>query len=132
MKTLVDTSVWSLALRKKGPTNDRTVGILAALLNGNEDIVLIGIILQEILQAFRSDSTVKRVAQYLAPVPLLPLDRSDFVNAATLHRKCASKGIAASTVDCLIATAAINHQCVLLTADKDFARIAQHCKLKLA
>lgn len=131
MRVLVDTSVWSLALRKKGPTDHPCVQKLAALLSRNEDVVLTGLILQEMLQAFRTDTTFRRVVNYFKPFPLLEFHRSDFVAAARLHRKCAAKGISASTADCQIAIASVENGCPLLTADKDFQRIARCSSLKL-
>ncbi len=132
MRVLVDTSVWSLSLRRKGPRQHLTVEKLAALLQADEDVVLTGLVLQEILQAFRSDSSFRQVARYLEPFPLLELERRDFVAAASLHRACASTGVSVSTADCQIATAAIRHDCLLLSADKDFERIARLSALKLA
>lgn len=132
MRILVDTSVWSLALRKGGPADDPAVRKLAALLDGNQDLVLTGLILQEVLQAFRSDASFRRVASHLEPFPLLELTRGSYIQAAELHRKCASKGIAATTGDCQIATAAVQHDCYLLTADKDFERIAKISPIRLA
>ncbi len=129
---LVDTSVWSLALRKKGPADHPDVTRLAELLRDGEDVYLTGTILQEILQAFRTESTFRRVARYLEPFPLLPLERSGHVAAAGIHRACAEKGVTASTIDCQIAAAAIQNDCALLSADRDFERIARHCKLVLA
>ncbi len=131
MRVLVDTSVWSLALRKGGPADHPAVGKLSNLLSGNEDLVLTGLILQEILQAFRAEATFRKAAKHLEPFSLLSLDRTDCVAAARLHRRCASEGVAASTVDCQIATAAINHDCLLLTADADFEHIAAHSDLRL-
>ena len=131
MRVLVDTSVWSLALRKKGPTEHSTVEKLASLLEADEDVVLTGVILQEILQAFRADSSFARVARHLEPFPLLDMGRREFVAAASLHRACASTGVSASTADCQIAAAAIRHDCLLLTADRDFDRIARVSSLKL-
>ena len=46
--------------------------------------------------------------------------------------KCTSKGIAATTADCQIASAALEHDCYLLTADKDFERIARISPIRLA
>jgi len=132
MRVLVDTSVWSLALRKKGPSAHTTVEKLTSLLQEDEDVVLTGMILQEILQAFRSDSSFRRVARHLEPFPLLELERRDFIAAASLHRDCVSTGVSVSTADCRIAAAAIRHDCLLLTADKDFERIARLSALKLA
>ena len=132
MRVLVDTSVWSLALRKKGPVDHTSVKKLSALLVKEEDIVITGTILQEVLQAFRSPATVKKVKERFEAIPLLVLDRADYAEAAAIHRRCASKGIAASTTDCQIAQAAIRNDCFLLTADKDFEYIVLHSSLKLA
>lgn len=132
MKVLVDTSVWSRSLRRGGPADDPVVRKLGALLRGQEDVVLTGPILQEILQAFRDEATVQRVTATLEPFALLEQTRHHYVAAARLHRRCASRGIAATTIDCQIAVAAIEHECLLLTADADFQRIAEQAPLRLA
>jgi hypothetical protein len=132
MRVLVDTSVWSLSLRKGGPADHPAVARLAALLMGEDDVFLTGLILQEILQAFRPDSLFRKVARHFEPFPLLELERRDFIAAAALHRSCAAKGVSVSTADCQIATAAIRHDCLLLTTDKDFQRIARFGPLRLA
>ena len=131
MKVLVDTSVWSLAFRKKGPEKHPAVPKLAALIEENQGICLTGLILQEILQAFKNEKSAKKMERDLEPVPLLQLSRKDYVDAARLRRKCASKGIAVTTADCQIAQAAVANGCPLLTADKDFERISRVSNLKL-
>ena len=132
MMVLVDTSVWSLSLRRNAPAKSGAAQKLAALLEDDQDLVLTAVILQEVLQAFRSDSTFRRVAAHLKPFPLLEITRSVCVRASRLHRKCASRGIAATTADCQIAAAAIEHGCLLLTADRDFERVAALSPLRLA
>ena len=132
MRILVDTSVWSLSLRKSGPARHPAVQKLSTFLTEGEDLFLTGLILQEILQAFRSEATFRRVSGSLEPFPLLEMRRSDFIDAASMHQRCAAKGISVSTADCQIATAAIRHDCMLLSADQDFQRIARHSKLQLA
>jgi len=132
VRVLVDTSVWSLALRKDRPADHPAVKKLSTLLEDKEDVHLIGLILQEILQAFRSERVFGKVAEYLEPVPLLHFQRDDYVAAARLHRVCAAKGVSATTADCQVATAAIRHDCLLLTSDRDFELIARHSSLKLA
>ncbi len=131
MRVLVDTSVWSLALRKKGPVDHPAVGKFSALLRANEDVFVTGLVLQEVLQGFREDASFRTILRHLEPFPLLEMERSDYVDAASLHRRCAAKGMSTSTADCQIATAAIRYDCVLLTADKDFERIARVSELKL-
>jgi predicted nucleic acid-binding protein len=132
VKVLVDTSVWSLALRKGGPADHPAVRKLRTLLEGNEAVVLTPLILQECLQAFRGEKTFQKMVGYFEPFPLLPLGREEAVVAARLHRNCARKGVSASTVDCAIAAAAVHHECSLLTADDDFKHVARHSKLRLA
>jgi predicted nucleic acid-binding protein len=132
MRVLVDTSVWSLSFRKKGPAAHPSVAKLRALLEAHEDVVLTGLILQEILQAFRSDTAFQSVAAALDAFPLLPLERDDCIGAAALHRRCAAAGVSASTADCQIAVAAIHHGCLLLTADEDFRRMTSLSALRLA
>ena len=132
MRVLVDTSVWSLSLRKGGPADHPAVEKLSGMLDAGEDLFLTGSILQEILQAFRQDRSFRSVVRHLEPFPLLEMERSGFIAAARLHRKCAAKGVAASTLDCQIAAAAIRHDCLLLAADRDFERIARISDLKLA
>ena len=72
------------------------------------------------------------MTKYFEPFPLLALEREEHVAAASIHRACAQSGVAASTIDCEIAAAAIRYRCALLTADKDFERIAHYCELALA
>ena len=131
MTVLVDTSVWSLLYRKDGPRRHPKVLILQQLLEQNEDVSITGSILQEILQAFRRDRQFDRVANFFRPFGIIELERTDYIAAAKLHRDCASKGVAASTIDCQIAIASIKHDCLLLTADKDFHHIAGLCQFRL-
>lgn len=132
MRVLVDTSVWSLALRKAGPADHPAVEKLAAMLQSGEDIFLTGLILQEILQAFRSEVSFRKVSRHLEPFPLLDLDVIGSIAAAALHRKCDASGVSASTADCQIAAAAVRHECLLLSADRDFERISRLSDLNLA
>ena len=131
MKVLVDTCVWSLALRKRGPTDHPAVHQLSRLLETGEDVVLTGVILQEVLQAFRADSTFRKMADYLTPFTLLPAGRDEHLAAARLHRRSAAAGFSASTMDCLIAATCIQHSARLLPADHDFQRLAEFSKLRL-
>ena len=98
---------------------------------GKADVVLIGLILQEVLQGFRGDAAFRKVEQRLDAFPLLQLDRAHYVEAARLRRSCAAAGIAASTADCQIAAAAVGHRCRLFTLDRDFEAIARCTSLRL-
>jgi predicted nucleic acid-binding protein len=131
MSVLVDTSVWSLALRPQAPPNDAQTSKLRSLLEQGQPIVLPGVALQEILQGIRDVPMFEKVKDYMDSFPLLELHREDFVSAAELMSLCRSKGVQASTIDFQIAAACIQHDLPLLTADKDFTNIARYCPLQL-
>ncbi len=130
MNLVVDTSVWSLVLRR--PKIDETDPYVRAFrwhIESGDGLFLIGNILQELLDGLRSTKQFDRLLALLEPYPLLDLDRHTFVAAARLQSLCRSKGITAGSIDFLIAAGCCQHGFPLLTADSDFARIARHCDL---
>ena len=56
MTTFVDTSVWSLALRREAAASEPEVQVLKDCLLGDEVVVTTGLVLQELLQS-RSNTT---------------------------------------------------------------------------
>lgn len=131
MSVLVDTSVWALALRHDAPPRTREVEALTAALEAGE-VVLVGCVLQELLQGFPAREKTLRLVDVLSPFPLLALHRGDCIFAAEIRNKCRAKGLAVTTIDAQIAAAAINHRCRLLTADPEFARISKHFPIRFA
>ena len=131
MKVLVDTSVWSLALRRKAPSAQPEVVLLEKIIGEEHHIFLTGVILMEILQGFRELHQFEKIHGYLEAFPILDLNRNGYANAALLQAKCRKQGVQSATVDSLIAQTAIEHDCHLLTADQDFIHIARCCDLKL-
>ena len=131
MNVLVDTSVWSLALRRKNERRPPEAIRLEQLILQGESIFLIGVILQEILQGIRSKEDFQRLSKILSSFPLIPLKRDDYILAATIGNKCREKGVQASTMDFLIAATAVSYDCYLFTSDKDFLNISKHITLKL-
>ena len=132
MRILVDTSVWSLVLRRGGPADHPAAARLQELLESGDDLFLTALILQEILQAFRSEETASEMADYFEPFPLLPLEPELCRAAARLFRRCRDQGVGASTIDCHIAASAIENDCHLLTTDRDFERMSEVSQLELA
>jgi predicted nucleic acid-binding protein len=131
MKVLVDTSVWSLALRRKTPRSHPKAQTLSELIASGQSVFLTGIILQETLQGVRDAANFARLDGFLEPFPLLIPERSTFKQAAQLFSKCRAAGTPVPTVDCLIAAIAIAADCRLLTDDGDFDKIAAVSKLRL-
>ena len=131
MKILVDTSIWSLALRRQtGVVNPEAIA-LKTIIEQGEDIYLLGIILQEVLQGIRNPKDFSVLKDYLEAFPLIELMREDYIKAAELRNYLMKKGTQVSTIDTLIASSAISYGCYLFTTDKDFEYIAQYSKLKL-
>jgi len=131
MKILIDTSIWSLALRRQsGVVNPESV-MLRTLIEQGEDIHLLGIILQEVLQGIKNPKDFHILKDYLDAFPLIELTREDYIKAAELKNRLIKKGKQISTIDALIASASISNSCYLFTTDKDFEHIAQHSSLKL-
>lgn len=132
MKYIVDTSVWSLVLRRDKHRETDEMRKLTILLNEGERILLPGVVLQEILQGIRNHEQFKKIHEALCFFSFLDTTRDDHILAADIFNICRSKGIQTSTIDSLIAALAIRNDCQLLTSDKDFENIAKHCELKLA
>jgi predicted nucleic acid-binding protein len=131
MKILIDTSIWSLALRRQsGVVNPESV-MLRTLIEQGEDIHLLGIILQEVLQGIKNPKDFHVLKDHLDAFPLIALAREDYIKAAELKNRLIKKGKQISTIDALIASASISYSCYLFTTDKDFEHIAQHSSLKL-
>ncbi len=131
MRILVDTSVWSLALRRPlGVVNEEAI-LLKTIIEQGEDIYLLGIILQEVLQGIRTSKDFLALKEYFKAFPLIDLTREDYVKATELRNQLIGKGRQVSTIDVLIASAAISHRCQLFTADKHFTHIADQSELKL-
>ena len=131
MRILVDTSVWSLALRRSsGIVNEEAI-VLKTIIEQGEEIYLLGIFLQEVLQGIRNPKDFLALKEYFKAFPLIDLAREDHVRAAELKNQLIGKGRRASTIDVLIASAAISHHYHLFTADKHFTQIAEHSELKL-
>jgi len=131
MRVIVDTSVWSLALRRKEYKETRETKILKKLLKDEEEVYLLGIILQKILQGIKSKRQFKLLENYFNLFPILTPEREDYIISAEMKNYCMQQGIQVGTIDILIAEMSLRYNCYLLTADKDFTHIAKCINLKL-
>lgn len=131
MTLFVDTSVWSLALRRDTPADLPEVEVLGRALRDGEQVVTTGIVLQELLQGFNGQKAGARIVERFSVLPLLVPGRDDHVAAAEVRNTCRRRGVQIGTIDALLATLCIAHDLELLAADTDFARIAEHHPLRL-
>lgn len=131
MRILVDTSVWSMALRRKESPANEAADKLRLLIDAGEQIFLLGVVLQEILSGIADKALFDRLDDYLAAFPLVELGRDAYVAAAELRNKCKKSGVQAGTIDFLIASTCVEKGLLLFTLDRDFAAIAPLCGLEL-
>ena len=131
MNFLVDTSVWSLALRRSEPGAEREVARLREALFARESIYTTGLILQELLQGFRGPRQRDAILHRFSVLPTITPDRDDHVEAAEVRNRCRRNGVQIGTIDALLAQLAIRHELVLLTTDQDFRHATAHVPLKV-
>lgn len=131
MTLLVDTSVWSLALRRDVEVEEPEVQALKEALAGAVVVVTTGLVLQELLQGFAGAKASEQIVERFSALALIQPDREDHIAAASLRNSCRRAGVQIGTVDALIAQLCIRHEVVLLSTDQDFVHAAKHCSLKV-
>lgn len=131
MNILVDTSVWSLALRRDSARDCLVVSRLRPALNDGENEFTTGLILQELLQGFKGPKARRRIIEDLSSLPLIIPEKRDPIDAADLKIKLRQKGIQVGTIDVLLAQLCLRYGLSLLSTDKDFIHIAKHAPLVL-
>ncbi|MFZ1416286.1 MAG: PIN domain nuclease [Defluviicoccus sp.] len=126
---VVDSSAWIDFLH-----GHRTAEVerLSALL-GTEPLLVGDVILLEVLQGVRSETDAKRVEAALRRFDVVPmLDPGLAVLAAADGRRLRALGITVrKTIELIIGTFCIAEGHRLLTADRDFAPMAEHLGLTL-
>ncbi len=128
MMVLIDTTVWIdfFAARSSGH-----VVALENLIINREDICTCGIVLTEVLQGIRKDSEFKKTRDLFNNLLFLPMPYPVFLKAAEIYRSLRHRGFTIlKSVDCMIASVAIENDIPLLHNDKDFEAIEKHCGLK--
>jgi len=127
----VDTSVWSLALRRDQNSDQPGVRRLRDALDSGEGVFTTGLVLQELLQAFRGPKARDAIVDRFAPLPLLIPDRTDHVEAAESRNACRRLGIQVGSIDVLLAQLCVRHNLVMLSTDRDFTLMAPHVGLTI-
>ncbi len=127
---LVDTSVWSLALRRKRPPADITTAELARLIDLGEALIA-GPIRQELLSGVSSETQFELLREKLEAFPDIPIISADYEHAALCFNQCRVRGIQGSNTDYLICALALRLGLPVYSADKDFARYALVLRVRL-
>ncbi len=119
MRVLVDTSVWSLALRRKAIVLTPEVTELRELVAEGR-VAMIGAIRQELLSGIRTLREFERLRDHLRAFDDEPQTTADFERAAEWLNACRAKGVQGSNTDFLICAIAERRGIAVLTVDRDF------------
>jgi predicted nucleic acid-binding protein len=140
VQVLVDTSVWSLALRRPqtaGKHPEQSDAAFASAIAQLRDLIedgracIIGAIRQELLSGIKHREQFTSLQTKLRAFEDIALEQQDHERAAEFFNLCRSEGIQGSNTDFLICAAASSRKLPILTTDADFKRYAQHLPIQL-
>lgn len=130
MKVVVDTSIWSLALRRSQEQNNSIANQLRDLISDSR-VILLGVVRQEILSGIKHQEQFDKLKNNLRAFPDLSLDIEDYELAADYFNICRRHGIQGANTDFLICATATRRNYEILTTDKDFVNFSQHLPIVL-
>ncbi len=131
MNVLVDTCIWSLALRRHSP------GTQVAYLEEFKELIsearvrIIGPVRQEILSGIKSERQFEQLKHHLAAFPDVPITTEDFEQASHFFNLARSKGIQGSNTDFLICAVATRRNLSIFTVDQDFEQFQRVLPIRL-
>ena len=133
MKLLADTSVWSLALRRRAAAtlSSEESRLKAALAEAISDgrVVMIGPIRQELLSGIKEQSQFEKLRTALEAFRDEPIETHDYEAAARCYNLSRSHGVECGPVDILICAMAVRRKWSVLAND---ARLNQCLQIVVA
>jgi predicted nucleic acid-binding protein len=134
VRVLVDTSIWSLALRRTKTDLSRkeayAVDLLKELIRDGR-VVVIGPVRQEILSGIPDEAQFRKLKAKLRAFEDLGITPDDYELAAEFYNACRKRGVQGSHIDFLICAVAARNQLPVFTLDADFDRHAQPLGISL-
>jgi len=134
MLVLVDTPIWTLALRTTStdlnPREQRLTSALRELIRDGR-AQLVGPVRQELLSGTGHETSFRKLRDQLRAFEEPNLEMADYEEAAHINNQCRSRGIAGSAIDFLICAAASRRDWEIFTTDQDFTRYAAVIRLNL-
>jgi predicted nucleic acid-binding protein len=127
---LVDTCVWSIALRGGTAKGAQIAEELTQLIDDNQ-VKIIGAIRQELLSGYSDKQSYERLRAKLKFFPNEPILDSDYEAAAEYSNFCRTKGIQGSHTDLLICAVAVRAKLKIFTTDKDFNNYSKHLPISI-
>ena len=131
LSLLVDTSVWSLALRRDVEQSAPEVVALRHALLGGDQVFTTGLVLQELLQGFAGPKDRAQLVERLSALAFLQLVKDDHLEAAEVRNACRRRGVHIGTIDALLIQLCLRNDLTLLTTDQDFRAAVKHVAFSL-
>ena len=131
---LVDTSIWSLSLRRRAvdlSEQERSFTRTLYRLVKEGQVQLLGSTRQEVLSGIRDEAQFDRIRDHLGDFPNVSLDEHDYEAAARISNKCRRAGVAASPVDMLMCSVSLRHDWEIFTTDLDFLQYKRVVHIRL-
>jgi len=126
-KILADTSAWVASFSKTGHESLKET-MRKSIQDGA--LVTTGIVLLELLQGVRNEAALDALRKKLQVLPSLHTPETIWIGAARWSLHLRTKGVQVSTPDMMIATIALEHDCVVLHCDRDYERMKKYIPLK--
>ena len=130
MKVIVDTSVWSLALRRNKVQENKVVEELEELIK-EVRVQLIGPVRQELLNGIRSEKQFRVLKKHLRAFKNLDIETEDYELASEYFNKARKNGIQGSNIDLLLCAISTRLRMPIFTTDKDFLNIQSVLPIEL-
>lgn len=130
MKIIVDTSIWSLALRRKKKQSFSEIMILESLID-NQKVCMLGPIRQEILSGIKDNKQFEQLKDLLSAYDDFPIITRDYEKAAEFYNICRIKGVQGSNTDFLICAVSSINRFPIFSSDKDFDIYSKHIPITL-
>ena len=130
MKVIVDTSIWSMALRRNSSAGEKHVKELEELIK-EVRVQLTGPVRQELLSGIRSEKQYKVLKNHLRAFRDLDIETEDYELAAEFFNTAREKGVKASNTDFLICALSSRRHMPVFTVDRDFINLQSVIPLAL-
>ena len=129
MNVLVDTSVWSLALRRAASSHPARQKLEELILDGRASIM--GPVRQELLSGVKVLAQFEMLREKLRAFSDIELLAEDYEEAANFFNECRKQGVQGSNTDFLICAVAARRALPIFTTDQDFGLYAKFIPISL-